>query len=173
MKSTHRALAFLAASAPTAVLAQTGMVTTSPLAQPVPAMGLVALAITIATLAFVAARRLRLGPAAASVLALTLLTIGAAGGYAGVSTSVIISGAECNKPTTEAYALDVPAMLLNQCPNSIQIDAIDASCNYCETLPGTACEAVVPQPPLSSMTLCEAGVVIPAGQTCELPTCTR
>lgn len=173
MKSTHRVLAFLAASAPTAVLAQTGTVTTSPVAQPVPAMGLLALVMTIVMLALVAARRLRLGSAAITALALTLTTLGAAVGYAGVViTDVIISGAECNRQTTEVYGLyDGPASVMNQCPNAIQIDAVVAVCNGCESLPGTACESVEPKLSINPNPPCEPGLVLAAGATCGLPTC--
>jgi hypothetical protein len=161
-KLRQLALGGLVVAGPSAASAQiSASVTTGPLAVGAPALGwpvLVVLAVVLASAAILMLRRVpRSGARVVAVLALVLA---AAAGRAAV-LSVIVSGDECGRVSEEAYSPENEIILENQCPNSVRILDLQLSCS--DAHGGEASQAGIPA--------CEIGLVVPAGESCELPIC--
>ncbi len=150
--------------APLAALAQgpTGTVTTDP-ARQAPALAMPLLVVFVIAIAGFAMYRLR-RPAAGPIVGLMLVVAVAvlAGlGYAR-PPGVTISGGECARETFSMFEAFGPAELMSQCPNPIQIVAIDLSCGG-PFAPGSA-----PSPPVPE---CAVGQILSNGDICDLPVC--
>jgi hypothetical protein len=143
---------------PFAAAAQTGMVTTAPIAgAAAPAVGLPLLvlsALALGAFAIFAMRRRSLvatiGSAAFAVAAALAAVTYAA------DADVIVSGAECNIETTQPFASSFMLQLISECANNLRIVAIDAG----------GCGSPEMTPPA-----CVPGDILPAGGTCNLPFC--
>jgi len=164
----HKISAIAATLAPAAAFAQTGSVTTSPLAQPAPAMSTVMLVLLSVALAVVAIRLLRRAPQGSlAAFALAVVTaVGAAVGYA-TPTDVIVEGSECTEQYTHEYNANYgPRNLVSACPSPIRIVAIGEPCNGNggESLGGVLDDALPALP-------CEVGQVLENGDRCHLPDC--
>lgn len=161
---------------PVVVSAQVGSVTTSPLAQAAPVLGLPALLAVAVILALVGGRFLRLAPRGLAGLMLAAVTTVYVGvGYAGDSSQVVVSDEECREETTHPYQpFSDMAVLLSQCPNPIRIDAIAPNCGSCDAEalggPKVLCEEAPPTIQ-NGMDVCEAGDILPPGGECSLPLC--
>jgi hypothetical protein len=158
------ALGVLALAGPSAAFAQpSGVVVTGPLAVGAPALGwpvLAVLALALATGALLMLRRVpQSGARAIAVLGLVLA---AASGRAAV-LSVIIEGDECNRVNQETYSPTREILLQNQCANSVRILDLELDCSEFDRAQQGS-EAAPPPP-------CEVGLIIPAGDSCALPTC--
>ncbi len=160
-RSIHAAAALTTLVAPLAALAQgpTGTVTTDP-AHQAPALGMPLLVVLVIAIAGFAMYRLR-RPAVRPIVGLILfagVAMLAGLGYAGF-VGVTISGGECTQRTVSPFEAVISAELMSQCPNPIQIVAIDLSC------PGP----FAPTPP--NVPDCSIGQVLFNGDKCSLPAC--
>jgi hypothetical protein len=156
---------------PVVVLAQPGgSVTTSPLTQPAPTLGLPALVLLAALLAVVAGRWLRLAPKGIAGLALLVVMTSAGVGIASGAYEVVVDGEECLEVTVHPYDSYGPQYTLrNACANPVEVDALAPNCDVCETLPGTACEDVTIL--VSPVNACTVGTVLASNEVCFLPYC--
>jgi hypothetical protein len=158
--------------APLAALAQpeTGAVTTSPLPQQAPALGMPLLAILAVALTAITVYRLRRA-AAGRIVGLGLvaaMTVLAGIGYA-VMQTITITGADCAKQTVSPFfPLEGETLLTSECPNLIRIVDIQDSCDgsvvspNAETGMGSAANDVAE---------CSIGQILANGNTCALPGC--
>lgn len=161
----HRIAAVAATLVPAAAFAQTGSVTTSPLAQPAPALSTVMLVLLSVTLAVVAFRLLRRAPQGSlAAFALAAVTaVGAAVGYA-TPPDVIVADDECTTEFTHDYDADSgPRNLVSACPKPIRIVALAEPCTD-ESLGGVANEVLSASP-------CQVGEILTNGDRCRLPNC--
>jgi hypothetical protein len=161
---------------PVVASAQGGSVTTSPLAQAAPVLGLPALLAAALILALVGARFLRLAPRGLAGLALAAATTVFVGvGYAVVPSQVVVDGDECRMETTHPYSPNTYMVVLrSECPNPIEIDAIAPNCNDCsgEDIGGPASVCTeVPPTIQNGLSTCQPGQILPPGGECYLPTC--
>ena len=175
-KSIHTAASVGVLLAPLATLAQpqTGSVTTRPLAQQAPALGLPLLAILAVALLAIAVYRLwraNRGPILGLGFVVTM-TLLAGIGYALVMVQTItIAGAACGNPTVSAFNAFSQTRLKSACVNPIQIVDIQSPCDG-----GTEC-TVSPNAvscvgsAASDGTECTIGLILGDGNTCELPIC--
>jgi hypothetical protein len=140
-----------------------GSVTVAPISAGAPALGwpgLGVLTIALALGGFLILRRSR--PLMAQTLGVVTLALTAAIGHAGLP-NVTISGAECHQVTEKSFdALNKFLELESECSNPIRIVALTLNCERAE--------GEIPVEPVSD-SLCEVGLIVPPGGSCNLPSC--
>lgn len=165
-KSLPKVAVLVALIAPVVVHAADpmNMVTTRPLAQHAPAVGLPLIFLLAVVLAGVTVYRLR-RVAVGRVIGAALIAawIGLAGlGYAVIDT-LHINGTACMQQTASPYATMTTTNLQNDCPNDILIVDIQFACTS-DTLPDQETGG-------ASVPSCVRGNALQNGQICRLPLC--
>lgn len=168
-RSIHAAAAFAALVAPLTALAQapTGSVTTAPIHN-VPALGMslfVMLALALAGLGIYRLRRTvsRRTVAIALVAAVTVL---AGLGYAGATSIITITGADCMKQTVSLFNPLMDTTVISNCTNRIQVLDIQVSCGAGDVTAETDINSAA-----NGVHVCSVGEVLADGDSCRLPIC--
>ncbi len=147
--------------APWAAFAQTASVTVAPFNNTgVPVLGGALLGVLAVALGAVAVIALRRRKGATACFAAGAAALFAVAGYAAATTTTI-SGDECTQETTRNYTAFGDQVLESQCPNAIKIVAINIPCEP----DGNSTQLGL------TTGLCEVGLVLHNGDTCNLPIC--
>ena len=166
MKTSLKLFVLVAVAAPSVVLAQgSGAgVTTSPLAQPAPAMSVMMMLALSAVLAVVAIRLLRQAPKGSLGMLLLAVATTTAGVAFSTPTDVVVEGAECQTTFTHEYNPDFgPRDLVSNCAAPIRITSLGITCSgFGETIEGSS----------EDLGNCEEGLILANGDECSLPDCT-
>ncbi len=166
MRRRANQIAVAAASlvAPLTAFAQgpTGTVTTDPIHQ-APALGMPLLVVFVVAIAGFAMYRLR-QPSMRPIVGVVLFAaVAMLAGASDAGTGVIIRGAECTQQTVSPFPAFVRVQLMSQCPNLIQIVAIDLSCG----------QPVAPNTDVPVAPDCVLNQILSNGDRCTLPICSQ
>ncbi len=161
-RANQIAVAVASLVAPLTAFAQvrTGTVTTDPVRQ-APALGMPLLVVLVVAIAGFAMYRLR-RPSMKPIVGLVLFAaVAMLAGSSDAGTGVTISGAECTQRTVSPFPAFLSVQLMSQCPNPIQIVAIDLSCGQ----PGA------PNTDVPIVPDCTLNQILSNGDRCTLPSC--
>ena len=161
------ALATLVAPLTAAAQGMMGSVTTAPVGQPAPALGMPLLFLLAVVLAGVGVYRMRISAPSSIAMVVLAGVIAVAGlGYAD-GTALVIRDANCMMRKTATFPLNSFSHLMSECSNPIMIVALDYTCASGDVAANTVCPSGI----VDMLPTCQVGQVLALNESCELPNC--